>query len=277
MPTPDRRGGHCRGREHVRRRRLDARLRAGRGAAVLDRRDHGAAARRKDRRGAAAGIRRPRSGTLVPGGVGHHDHGHGAQRRVAPDRDRQRAGDRYRHRQGIRHDSSRHGDDAGLHRDRRADCRGPRDGNARDRRRLVQLRDHRRRYVDQRQLVLAATQRARWRSPTRRSALPASRRDWRWPRSRRRSSATARAPPSSSPCGRGWTRCRGMPANRIRHRLTPRQDGVFASDPNLAGSSARSATRPWPTRPGARVLLARRGARSRERCAPSYTEEAGQR
>ena len=37
------------------RRRVDARLRAARGAAVLDRRDHGAAAGREDRRGAARG------------------------------------------------------------------------------------------------------------------------------------------------------------------------------------------------------------------------------
>ncbi len=148
-----RRGRHRGGRGHVRRRRVDARLRAERGAAVLDRRDHGAAAGRQDRRGAAAGARRARSRPLVRGGVGHHDDGHRAERRVATDRDRRRAGDGDRHREGLRHDSSRHGHDAGLRRDRRADRRGPpRGGDARDRRRVVQLRDDRRRHVDQRQL-----------------------------------------------------------------------------------------------------------------------------
>ena len=92
---------------------------------------------------------------------------------------------------------------------------------------------------------------------------------------------TARARPSSSRCGRRRTRCRRMPAGRVRDRaLAARQDGVLRvgsqSRPHRLRHRQRGRRR---SRPGARVVLARRRARGRQRraVASSYTEEAGQR
>ena len=134
--------------------------------------------------------------------------------------------------------------------------------------------------------VLAATGNARrWRrspTPTIRAFRRFAPRFWRWPRnSRRRSSATARAQPSSSPCEStvdAMSRNAGeshspSPTRRSSRRRSSRRIRISA------GSSARSATRPWP-------ISTRRACPSGSTtCAwsrtahapPSYTEEAGQR
>ena len=93
-----------------------------RGAAVLDRRHHGAAAgraRSSRRCRARAAPRAPTAGSPPRDAIMTTDTvPKGASRRVD---DRRRAGHGHRHRQGRRHDPSRHGDDAGVRRDRRAD------------------------------------------------------------------------------------------------------------------------------------------------------------
>ena len=115
----------------------------------------------------------------------------------------------------------------------------------------------------------------------RRSALRAASRRavWRWrPSSRRRSSATARARPSSSPSrvdgGRDVAECRRV-AFAIAHSPLVKT-AFFASDPNLGrivcaiGNAA--AGRP---RSGARVVLARRRARRRQRRARGVLHRGG--
>ena len=109
-----------RGRVDLRGGRVDAGLHAAGSAAVLHRRDHGAAAAGQDRRRAAGRARRAGARPLVPRGVGDHDHRHGAQGRVAARGRRRRDRHRHRHRQGCRDDPSEHGDDAVVHRHRRA-------------------------------------------------------------------------------------------------------------------------------------------------------------
>ena len=253
-----------------------ARLRARAGAAVLDRRDHGAAAGRADRRrrcrtrDAAS-----RDRWLVRRRARDHDDRHRSEGRVAagPHRRRRRHG--HRHREGRRDDPPRHGDDARVRRHRCADRRdAARRARARDRRRLVQRRDRRRRHVDQRQLRDRRDGQARTIAPLATPTDPrlarVAQRARRRSRSssRRRSSATARARPSSSPsASKAAATSPNAAASRFAIAHSPLvKTAFFASDPNLGrivcaigNAGARDLD------PGARVVLARRRARRRSR------------
>ena len=166
------------------------------------------------------------------GGARDHDHRHGAQGRLAPRRDRRRAGHRDRHGQGRGHDRSQHGDDARLRRDRRA-------GGAIAARRARGKRRRTRRSIASRSTATRRpTTASSWSRPARRRShrslattilacrhcAPRSKRSrWGW---RRRSCATARERPNSSP----------SPSTAVAMRA------------NAIASRARSRIRRWSRR-----------------------------
>ena len=242
----------------------------------LDRRDHGAAARREDRRRAAGGARRaraptagspPRSAIMTTDTVPK-----GASRRIDVD--------------GVPVTVTGIAKGAGMiHPDMAtmlafiatdAPIAAPllaRD-RARGRRRLVQRRDRRRRHVDQRQLRARrhrqGADRADHAAPTIRGSRPSA------PRSRQ-CAVAARAGDRARRRGRDQVHRRSASkadatstnagasrsASRIRRSSRPRSS---RPTPTSAASSARSATPPRPTLdPVARVVLARRRAGRRPR------------
>ena len=171
---------------------------------------------------------------------GDHDHRHGAEGVLAQGAAVDGGdGDGHRHRQGRRHDPARHGDDARLRRHRRArsDARPAADARARvaDARSTASRSTATPRPTTR--FILVATgarpggTRARRDLPQARGARsPTSRDSW-----RRRSCATARARPSSSPSrvegGRNVDECRRV-AYAIAHSPLVKT-AFFASDPNL--------------------------------------------
>ena len=244
--------------------------------------------RRRRCRACAGGARAPTTGSRRCRAIMTTDTvPKGASRRVDG---RRRAGHRHRHRQGRRHDPSRtwRRCSSSSRPTRRSPPALLATLDARDRRRLVQLRD--RSTATRRPTTASCSSRPgarRWRrsrdagDPRLAAAARRARRPWR-PSSRRRSSATARARPSSSPSRvEGGRDAGGMPAGRARASRIRRWSRPRSSRPTRtsAASSARSATR-------RRRTSIRRACRSGSTTcwsssdggrAPSYREEDGQR
>jgi hypothetical protein len=162
--------------------------------------------------------------------------------------------------QGRRHDPAEHGDDAGLHRHRRGIARPAAGAGARSGRPELQPHHHRRRHLDQR-LLRAHGHRRRTRRRSRRwtarqgaARCGPRRRSWRasW---RRPSCATAKARPSSSPCGRGRARPPSAAGGLCHRALAAGQDGLLRQRPQPRPHPGRRRlrrhrrSRPVPDRP----------------------------
>src|SRR6266571_1919753 len=128
-----------------------ARLRFPAGAAVFDRRDHGAAAAGTHCRRPAGVRRRPVRGQLGAGRRNDHDDRHRAQGAIATRTAGKPRGDGHGYRQGRGHDPPRHGHHARVRRHGRRGLPGSAAAPCRPRRgALVQPHQHRRRHFDQR-------------------------------------------------------------------------------------------------------------------------------
>ena len=172
------------------------------------------------------------------------------------------AGHGHGHREGRGDDPPRHGDDAVVHRHRRADRRGAAGADrARGRRRIVQRRDGRWRHVHQRQL------RARGNGQGGHGADHAIRPTRAWRRSAPRSSRSPSAGAGHRPRRRGRDQVHRDPrrgrqdggrvqARRVRHRaFAAGQDRVLRVRPQPRAHRVRDRQHgrpPTPIRPGFR-------------------------